>query len=113
MDIAQGRLSRPMPVAVLVPDALRRLSRRFAGLPAAGVSPRHLLRRLLLGADGAFVCERGDERALDRGPGAACPFGESYSIRMVDRTRCRRCLCRRGHLDVVIFAPVMNRPLGG
>ena len=40
MDAAQGRLSRPMPDAVPVPDAPRRLSRRRSGLPAAGASAR-------------------------------------------------------------------------
>ena len=79
VDTAQGRLSRPMPDAVPVPDAPRRLSPRFAGLPAVGASARSLLRRLLLGSDGTFVCRRGDERALDRAPGTACSFRETYS----------------------------------
>src|SRR6185437_16144338 len=77
MDAAQGRLSRPMPVAVPVPDALRRLSRRCARLPAARPSPRSLLPRLLLVSYGTFVCGRGDERALDRVPGPARLSGET------------------------------------
>ncbi len=89
MDAAQGRLSRPMPDAVPVPDAPRWFSQRCAGLPAAGASPRSLLRRLLLGSYGAFVCGRGDERALDCAPGAARPSGETYSVRTVGRARRR------------------------
>ena len=27
-----------------------------------------------------------------------------YSVRTMDRARSRRCMCRRGRLDVVIFA---------
>ena len=111
MDTAQRRLSRPMPVAVPVPDAPWRLSRRFAGLPAAGASPRSLLRRLLLGSDGTFVCGRCDERALDRAPRSACSSRETHSVRTVDRTRRRRCVCRCGRRDVVIFAAVMSRLL--
>src|SRR5262249_60707120 len=108
MDAAQGRLSRPVTDAVPVPDAARWLSRRRARLPAAGASPRGLLRRLLLGSYGAFVRGRGDERALDRAPGAACPFGETRSARPVGRARRRRRLCRRGRLDVVIFTAAMR-----
>src|SRR2546430_13745439 len=111
MDAAQGRLSRPMPDAVPVPDAPRWFSQRCAGLPAAGASPRSLLRRLLLGSYGAFVCGRGDERALDCAPGAARPSGETYSVRTVGRARRRRCLCRRGRLDVVILTAAMSRLL--
>src|SRR5262249_33237966 len=94
-------------VAVPVPDALRRLSRRCAGLPADRPSPRSLLRRLLLVSYGTFVCGRGDERALDRAPGPACPSGETYS-RAVGRARRRHCLCRRGRSDVVIVTAVMS-----
>src|SRR5882762_4331562 len=100
MDIAQGRLSRPMSDAAPVPDAPRRLSQRLGGLPPARSSARCLLRRLLLDSDDAAVCGRGDERALDCAPGAACPSGETDSNRTVDRARGRRCLCRRGRLDV-------------
>src|SRR5262249_53505962 len=88
--------------------APRWLSRRRARLPAAGASPRSLLRRLLLGSYGAFVRGRGDERALDRAPGAACPFGETRSARPVGRARRRRRLCRRGRLDVVILTAAMT-----
>jgi predicted metal-binding membrane protein len=52
-----------------------------------------------------------DERSLDRAPGAACPSGESYSIRPEGRARRRRCLYRRGCLDVVFFTAVMSRLL--
>src|SRR6185369_9704730 len=85
MDTAQGRLSRPMPVAVAVPDAPWRLSEQPARLPAAGASTRRLLCRLLLGLDGAFVRRRGDERALDCAFGAARPVGETYADRTMDR----------------------------
>src|ERR1700694_5292355 len=100
-----------MAEAVSVSDAPRRLSRRSAWLPAAGASPRGLLRRLLLGSDGTVVCGWGDERSLDRAPGAACPSGESYSVRPEGRTRRRRCLYRRGCLDVVVFTAVTSRLL--
>src|ERR1700682_1697106 len=100
-----------MPESVPVPDAPRRLSRRSAWLPAAGASPRGLLRRLLLGSDGTVVCGWGDERSLDRAPGAACPSGESYSVRPEGRTRRRRCLFRCGCLDVVFFTAVTSRLL--
>src|ERR1700747_3569171 len=103
MDTAQGRLSLPMPDAVTIPDAPRRLSGRFAGLPAVGPSARKLLRRLLLGSDGTFVCWRSDECALDRAARASCPFGETYSCRIVDRACCRAWLYRRRRLDVVIL----------
>src|SRR6516225_8237084 len=110
MDTAQGRLSHPMPDTVPVPDAPRRLSRRFAWLPAAGASPRTLLRRVLLGSNGTFVRWRSDERALDRAVGAACPSGENYSVRPVG---CARRWCRfhrHGRMDGAIFDIVMSRP---
>jgi hypothetical protein len=92
-----------MPDAVPIPDAPRRPSRRLAGLPAVGAAARRLLRRLLLGSDGTFVCGRGDECALDRAPRAACPFGETYPYRIVDSARRRSHLCRRRRLDVIIL----------
>src|SRR5271168_3287468 len=101
-----------MPNAVPVPNASRRLSQRFARLRVVRVSARWLLRWLLLGPYGTFVCTRRDECALDRAARASCPFGE-YSYRIVDRA-CRRAWlhhCRR--LDVVVFEDVMSRPLGG
>src|SRR5262245_55660961 len=110
MDTAQGCLSRSMPDAVTVPHAPRRISRRCAGLPAARTPPRGLLRRLLLGFDGALVCGRGDERALDCAPGIARPSRETYSLRPGGRARRWRCLCRGGRLDVV-FPAVMSRLL--
>src|SRR5215470_14064464 len=108
MDTAEGRLPRPMPDAVSVPDAPRRLSWRSARLPAAGASTRRLLCRLLLGFDGAFVRRRGDERALDCAFGAACPFGETYFGRTMDRARGRRCMCGRRRLDTGVLAAVMS-----
>src|SRR5262249_34723956 len=108
MDATQGRLSRPVPDAGPGPDAAPWLSRRRARLPAAGASQRSLLRRLLLGSYGAFVRRRGNERALDRAPGAACPFGETRSARPLGRARRRRRLCRCGRLDVVIFTAAMT-----
>jgi hypothetical protein len=109
MDTAQGSLSRPMPVAVPVPDALRRVSRRFSGLPAVRASSRRLLRRLLLGSDDTFVCRRSDERALDCTSRAACPSGKTYSVRPRGCSRCWDCMCRRGRLVVVIFAAMRSR----
>src|SRR5262249_28484401 len=109
MDAAQGCLSGPMPDAVTVPHAPRRISRRCAGLPAAGTPPRRLLRRLLLGFDGSFVRGRGDECALDRAPGTTRPSGETYSLRPMDRAHCWRCLsCGRG-LDVVAYIFTIGR----
>src|SRR6516162_8100700 len=87
-------MSRPLPEPDRFSDALWRLSRRFAGLPAHGVSPRCILHRLLLGSDGALVCGRGDERTLDCAAGAACSSGKAGPIRTVDRA-CRRCCLRR------------------
>jgi predicted metal-binding membrane protein len=84
---------------------------RCAVLSAAGAPTRRLLRRLLLGSDGAFVRGRSDECALDCASRAAGPFGEACAHWAVDRARRRRCLCRRRCLDVVIFDAVMSRPL--
>ena len=112
MDPAQGRVSRPMPDARS--SSLMRHGGFRGDLPGClllGLQPRRLLRRLLLGSDGTFVCGRGDERTLDRAPRAARSSGEAYSVRTVDCTRRRRCVCRRGRRDVVIFAAVMSRLL--
>src|ERR1700730_92954 len=65
---------------------------------------------MLLGSHGAFVCRRGDERALDRAAGAAYPFGENYSLWKVGRTRRRRWLCRGGRLDAFIVAAMTGNP---
>src|SRR6516165_10178147 len=99
-----------MPNAVPVPNAPRWLSLRSKGLPCIGTSARRLLRRVLLGSDGTFVCRRGDERALDRAPRAACPFGETYSPWPVGRARRWSCLYRRWRLDAVIFQAVTICP---
>src|SRR5204862_5559239 len=109
MDTAQGGLSRPMPDAVSVPDAPRWLSRPPARLPAAGASARRLLCRLLLGFDGASVRGRGDECALDYAFGTACPFGETYAGRTMDRAGCRHCMCGRGRLATGVVAAVMSK----
>src|SRR5262249_34387811 len=71
-------------------------------MSAAGTAPRGLLRRLLLDADGTFVCKRRYERALDRAPRGAHPFGEAFSIRALDCACCRRYFSRRRSV-VVIF----------
>src|SRR5215813_10551122 len=97
MDFAQGRLSRGMPNTVPVLDTSRRLSLRSKRLPCVGASARRLLRRVLLGSDGTFVCRRGDECTLDRAP---CPFGKTYSLWTVGRARRPSCLYCRGRLDV-------------
>src|SRR5260221_12724473 len=73
-------------------------------MPGAGAAPRSLLRRMLLGPDGAPVRGRRDERALDRAPGAACASGEAYAMGTVGRAGRRGCLCRRGGLDGVFGA---------
>src|SRR5262245_53529913 len=107
MVAAQGRLPRPVPDAVTVPDAPRRLSRRRARLPVAGVSPRSLLRRLLLGSDGAVVRCRRDERALDRAPVRARPAREVDSVRTMGCARGRSRLCGLWRLGVAVPAEVM------
>src|SRR5215475_9094116 len=71
-------------------------------MSTAGTAPRGLLRRLLLDADGTFVCKRRYERALDRAPRVAHPFGEAFSIRALDCACCRRYFSRRRSV-VVIF----------
>ncbi len=67
-----------------------------------GLSPRNLLRRLLLGPHGALVRGRRDERALDCAPGAARPSGETYAVGTVDRAHRRRRMYRCGSLDGVL-----------
>src|SRR4029450_6772928 len=71
-------------------------------MSAAGTAPRGLLRRLLLDADGTFVCRRRYERALDRAPRVVHSFGEAFSIRAVDCSCCRRYFSRCRSV-VVIF----------
>src|SRR5262249_49075295 len=71
-------------------------------MSAAGTAPRGLLRRLLLDADGTFVCKRRYERALDRAPRGAHPFGEAFSIRRLVCVCCWRYFSRRRSV-VVIF----------
>jgi hypothetical protein len=95
-----------MPDTIPVLDKPRRLSPRFERLSAVGASARRLLRRLLLGSDGAFVCGRGDECSLDRTARAAYPFGESYPRRTLDRARRRSCLCSDGRLDAAFLADI-------
>ena len=105
VDTAQERLSRPMPVAVSVPDAPRRLSQSslrgclLLGLRHGGycVGCCWVLMALL------FV-GRGDERALDCALGAACPFGETYAGRTMGRARCRHCMCGRRRLAAGVVA---------
>src|SRR6516162_293128 len=99
-----------MPVAASVPDAPRRLPWGCIWVSAAGTAPRGLLRRLLLDADGAFVCGRRYERALDRAPRVAHSFGEAFSIRALDRACCWRYFSRRRSV-VVIFWKWRDRPL--
>src|SRR5215472_15914189 len=71
-------------------------------MSTAGTAPRGLLRRLLLDADGTFVCRRRYERALDRAPRVAHSFGKTFSIRSLDCACCRRYFSRRRSV-VVIF----------
>src|SRR5215831_20034152 len=71
-------------------------------MSAAGAAPRGLLRRLLLDADGTFVCGRRHECALDCAPRVAHSFGEAFSIRALDCACCRRYFSRCRSV-VVIF----------
>src|SRR6516165_6239501 len=100
-----------MPVAASVPDAPRRLPWGCIWVSAAGAAPRSLLRRLLLDADGTFVCGRRYERALDRAPRVAHSFGEAFSIRALDLACCRRYFSRCRSV-VVIFWKWRDWPLG-
>jgi hypothetical protein len=63
---------------------------------------------LLPGFDGAFVRRRGHERALDCAFGTACPFGETYAGRTMDRACCRHCMCGRGRLAAGVLGAVMS-----
>src|SRR5262252_3986327 len=77
---------------------------------AAGAAPRGLLRRLLLDADGTFVCGRRYECSLDRAPRFAHSFGETLSIRALDCACCRHYFSRRRSV-VVVFWKWRDRPL--
>src|SRR5262249_60586463 len=105
-----GRLPYAMPVAASVPDAPRRLPQGSIGMSVAGAAPRGLLRRLLLDADGTFVCRRRYERALDRAPRVAHSFGEAFSIRALDRS-CGRRYFSRCRSVVVVCWKWRDRPL--
>ena len=69
------RLEVPLPRAVPYAVCLRRLALAWAGAGARGVRhrrrPRHLLRRLLLGADALHVRGRHGQPGLDAGAGRA------------------------------------------
>ena len=80
-------------------------------MSTAGTAPRGLLRRLLLDADGTFVCGRRYERALDRAPRVAHSFGEAFSIRALDRACCWGYFSRCRSV-VVIFWKWCDWPLG-
>src|SRR5215475_16163379 len=80
-------------------------------MSTAGAAPRGLLRRLLLDADGTFVCGRRYECALDRAPRIAHSFGEAFSIRALDRACCRRYVSRCRSV-VVVFWKWRDWPLG-
>ena len=87
VDPPQGRMSYPMPDAVGVPDASWWLSPGRAELPSARDLPWRVLRRLLLGADGAVV--RRDEPAVDRPDLATRFLGEGHFLGPSDRCSCR------------------------
>src|SRR6516162_9569864 len=97
MDPAQEDMPYPMPDAVCVRDGPWRLSQRLAGCPNARASPRRVLRRLLLGSNGALTSGRRDERALDRPTRVTHSLGKGHFLRPSDRSprwlsphRCRR-----------------------
>src|SRR5262249_48216357 len=90
-------------VATSIPDAPRRIPYGRIGMFAAGAAPRHLLCRLLLDADGTFVCGRRYECALDRAPRVACSFGEAFSIRALDRACCWRYFSRCRSVVVICW----------
>src|SRR5215475_2749468 len=79
-------------------------------MSTAGTAPRGLLRRLLLDADGTFVCRRRYERALDRAPRVAHSFGEAFSIWTLDCACCWRYFSRCRSV-VVIFWKWRDWPL--
>ncbi len=69
------------------------------GLPAAGIAPRSLLRRLLLDSDGAPVRRRRDERAVDCAARVARSAGETHAVGQVGGAHRGRGLYRRRRVD--------------
>src|SRR5262245_55481899 len=90
-----------MTEAVSVPDAPRWLSPRCAGLHNAWASPWHVLRRLLLGTDGAVDRGRRYERALDRPNRVTHSLGEGHFFWSPDRFSCWHC-SHRGRCVVAV-----------
>ena len=82
---AQAGLPSRLPLAARL--SFDRLARRALGRRADGGSPRPLLPRLLLGADGPAVCRRGDESLVDR---RAHPSRRHGEARPEGRDRWRR-----------------------
>src|SRR5215831_14787240 len=100
----------PMPDAVCVLDAPWRLSPRRTGCVNARGSPWRVLRRLLLGPDGAVARGRRHERALDRptrithSPGEAHSFGPPDHFPCWDSPHRGRCVAIGNVLTAPIFA---------
>src|SRR5437868_15362877 len=74
-------MSGALPVAAAILATSRRISARAGRGAAARDGAWDLLRRMLLGADGAAVCGRCDECVVDRADRRACAGGESDSGR--------------------------------
>src|SRR5579859_2086958 len=81
MDAAKGRLLMALPIAARFHLELGRLPRRCDQVIDAGLSPRGLLSRMLLGADGRPFCSRRDEPFLDRSARYPRPARESHAVR--------------------------------
>src|SRR4029078_12822617 len=96
MDPAEGSLPVAVPSAAWVHLEPRRLPGDCDQFIEAGSSPRPLLSRVLLGADGSSLCSRRDESLLDRRARYPRPPRESSAVRPRDCTDCRhRVFCRR------------------
>src|SRR6185369_2042152 len=96
MDPAEGSLPVAVPSAAWVHLEPRRLPGDRDQFIEAGSSPRPLLSRMLLGADGTSLCSRRDESLLDRRARYPRPPRESSAVRPRDCTDCRhRVFCRR------------------
>src|SRR5262249_22479686 len=93
-------MPRPMPDPICVPDTPWRLSPRRTGLADAWASSWRVLRRLLLGNDGAVACGRRDEPALDCRTRVTHFLGEDRSFGAPDRPPCWHSPHRGGSVVV-------------
>src|SRR5580704_1458624 len=83
-----------LPIATPVHSAAGRVPSRSIGLIAARPTSWRLLRRLLLGIDGAFVCRRRYERAVDRHDLCLRAHRKDRASRSPDFPDSRSRLCR-------------------